>query len=80
MEKLTALLLDSGIANLTLGQTSMIIVGLVLLYLAIAKKFEPLLLVTIGMGTILVNIPGAGMGEAPIYDAAGNLEKAGGLL
>lgn len=80
MEKLTSLLLDSGIANLSIGQFSMIIVGLVLLYLAIAKKFEPLLLVTIGMGTILVNIPGAGMGDGPVYDAAGNLETAGGLL
>ncbi|MFT6791818.1 MAG: sodium ion-translocating decarboxylase beta subunit [Cellvibrionaceae bacterium] len=80
MEKLNALLLDSGIANLTSGQAIMILVGLLLLYLAIAKKFEPLLLVTIGMGTILVNIPGAGMDAAPVYDAAGKIETAGGLL
>jgi oxaloacetate decarboxylase beta subunit len=58
----------------------MVLVGLFLLYLAIAKKFEPLLLVTIGMGTILVNIPGAGMYSAPVYDAAGHMESAGGLL
>ena len=37
----------------------MILIGLLLLYLAIAKKFEPLLLVTIGFGGILSNIPGA---------------------
>jgi oxaloacetate decarboxylase beta subunit len=80
MEKLNALLLDSGIANLTTGQASMMLVALVLLYLAIAKKFEPLLLVTIGMGTLMVNIPGAGMYDAPVYDAQGNLETAGGLL
>lgn len=80
MEKLTALLLDSGIANITFGQAAMMIVGLLLLYLAIAKKFEPLLLVTIGMGTLLVNIPGAGMSDAPVYDAAGHLTSAGGLL
>ncbi|MGH1485662.1 MAG: sodium ion-translocating decarboxylase subunit beta [Cellvibrionaceae bacterium] len=80
MEKLNALLLDSGIANLTLGQASMMLVALVLLYLAIGKKFEPLLLVTIGMGTLLVNIPGAGMYDAPVYDAQGHLESAGGLL
>ncbi len=80
MEKLNSLLLDSGLANLTLGQAVMMIVGIVLLYLAIARKFEPLLLVPIGMGTILVNIPGAGMYADPIYDAQGHLETAGGLL
>jgi oxaloacetate decarboxylase beta subunit len=40
-----------------LGNFAMIIIGLVLLYLAIAKGFEPLLLVTIGFGCILSNIP-----------------------
>lgn len=80
MEKLTALLMDSGLANLTAGQAIMMLVGLVLLYLAIARKFEPLLLVPIGMGTLLVNIPGAGMYAEPIYDASGHLESAGGLL
>lgn len=48
----------SGLNQLTLGQTLMIVIGLLLLYLAIAKKFEPLLLVTIGFGGILSNIPG----------------------
>lgn len=41
----------------------MIIVGLVLLYLAISKKFEPLLLVPIGFGAVLSNIPMAGLAE-----------------
>lgn len=80
MDKLIALLMDSGLANLTPGQTIMMLVGLGLLYLAIARKFEPLLLVPIGMGTLLVNIPGAGMYAEPIYDAAGHMEAAGGLL
>ncbi len=48
----------SGLYQLTIGQGAMILVGLLLLYLAIAKKFEPLLLVTIGFGGILANIPG----------------------
>lgn len=48
----------SGLYQLTFGQFSMILVGLLLLYLAIVKKFEPLLLVTIGFGGILSNIPG----------------------
>jgi oxaloacetate decarboxylase beta subunit len=48
----------SGLYQLTPGQGVMILVGLLLLYLAIVKKFEPLLLVTIGFGGILSNIPG----------------------
>jgi oxaloacetate decarboxylase beta subunit len=48
----------SGLYQLTAGQGIMILIGLLLLYLAIARKFEPLLLVTIGFGGILSNIPG----------------------
>ena len=58
MEQLTALWLATGVAQLTLDQAVMILIGLGLLYLAIAKKFEPLLLVPIGFGGILANIPG----------------------
>jgi oxaloacetate decarboxylase beta subunit len=58
---LKAIWLTTGIANLGLGEVLMIIVGGILLYLAIAKKFEPLLLVPIGFGAILSNIPVAGM-------------------
>ena len=43
----------------------MIAIGFLIVYLAVAKGFEPLLLIPIGFGTILVNIPGAGMGDAP---------------
>ncbi len=43
----------------------MIAIGFLIVYLAVGKGFEPLLLIPIGFGTILVNIPGAGMGEAP---------------
>ena len=46
-----------------IGRLLMILVGMGLLYLGINRKFEPLLLVPIGFGTILTNIPGAGMGE-----------------
>ena len=43
----------------------MIAIGFLIVYLAVAKGFEPLLLIPIGFGTFLVNIPGAGMGDAP---------------
>ncbi|MDH5355941.1 MAG: sodium ion-translocating decarboxylase subunit beta [Gammaproteobacteria bacterium] len=48
---------STGIANFTLGQVIMIAVGSLLIYLAIAKGFEPLLLIPIGFGGILANIP-----------------------
>ncbi len=48
------------------GQFVMILVGLGLIYLAIAKKFEPLLLLPIGFGCILTNIPMAGIAEAGV--------------
>ncbi len=51
----------SGLFNIELGQVIMIAIGLLLLYLAINKKFEPLLLVPIGFGGILANIPEAGL-------------------
>ena len=80
MENLISLWASSGIAQLELGQLVMMAVGLTLLFLAINKGFEPLLLVPIGFGTILANIPGAGFDAAPIYDAMGNMESPGGLL
>lgn len=51
----------SGLFNLSIGQFFMICVGLLLLFLAIRKGFEPLLLVPIGFGGILANIPEAGL-------------------
>ncbi|MCR5290947.1 MAG: sodium ion-translocating decarboxylase subunit beta [Treponema sp.] len=43
----------------------MIAIGFLIVYMGAAKGFEPLLLIPIGFGTIFVNIPGAGMGDAP---------------
>jgi len=80
MEKLISLWTTSGLAQIELGQVAMMAVGLLLLFLAINKGFEPLLLVPIGFGTILANIPGAGFDAAPIYDQLGQLESPGGLL
>ena len=54
---------DSGFSALTGGHVIMICVGLVLLYLAIAKGFEPLLLSPIAFGCILANIPKNGFEE-----------------
>ncbi|NWF35654.1 sodium ion-translocating decarboxylase subunit beta [Mariprofundus sp. KV] len=56
-ELLDKLWVTTGIANFEWGQLLMIGVGLLLLYLAIVRKFEPLLLVPIGFGAVLSNIP-----------------------
>ena len=57
MENLLGLWQDSGIYSMMPGQFAMIVVCLGLLFLAIRKGFEPLLLVPIGFGGILANIP-----------------------
>lgn len=55
--------LPTGLLNLTLGNVIMIGVGGFLIYLAIAKEYEPTLLLPIGLGAILANIPATGMLE-----------------
>ena len=80
MESLLSLIANSGVAQLQFGQVIMILIALTLLFLAIKHGFEPLLLVPIGFGTLLVNIPGAEFDSAPIYDALGRLKEPGGLL
>ncbi|EBY8890613.1 sodium ion-translocating decarboxylase subunit beta [Salmonella enterica] len=61
MESLNALLQGMGLMHPGAGQAIMLLVSLLLLWLAIAKKFEPLLLLPIGFGGLLSNIPEAGM-------------------
>lgn len=74
METFNTLWLSTGLANFDYQQVIMMLVGCGLLYLAIAKNFEPLLLVPIGFGAILTNIPIAGFSEVGgllhyVYDA-----------
>jgi oxaloacetate decarboxylase beta subunit len=52
---------STGVANFAFGDIFMILIGGLLLYLAIRKRFEPLLLVPIGFGAIMSNIPIAGL-------------------
>ncbi|WP_408063521.1 MULTISPECIES: sodium ion-translocating decarboxylase subunit beta [Vibrio] len=60
---------DFGFFHLNWGQAIMIVIGLVLLYLAIVKQFEPLLLVPIGFGGILSNLPDAGLAMSAVENA-----------
>ena len=63
MESLDQLINATGAANLTLGHLVMVGVCLTLIYLAIKKGFEPLLLIPIGFGGLLANVPVAGISE-----------------
>ncbi len=54
--------LPGSLSQLSWANLLMMAVGGLLIYLAIAKEYEPMLLIPIGMGAILANIPGAGMG------------------
>ena len=63
MSGLTELWTSTGIYALTFGQFMMIMIGGLLIYLAIKRGFEPLLLLPIGFGAILSNIPQAGIAD-----------------
>lgn len=64
MEKFAILWDSTALAHFHYQQIIMMAVGLLLLYLAIVKKFEPLLLIPIGFGALLTNIPLAGFSDA----------------
>lgn len=55
--------LVAGFSNFTIWQMIMMVIGGVLIYLAISKEYEPVLLLPIGFGCILANIPVTGMNE-----------------
>ena len=63
-----------------ISQLVMILICLLLIYLALVKEFEPLLLLPIGFGGLLANIPFAGITAAPLLDTMGNVVEPGGFL
>ena len=77
-------LLSTGFVALDWQQLLMIVVACFLLYLAIVKKYEPLLLLPISFGMLLANIPLAGLMAYPVYeigkDGLPELKQLGGLL
>lgn len=81
-EAFVELLYTTGFVTITPGQIIMLLVSFILLYLAIVKKFEPLLLLPIAFGMLLTNLPGTGLMDAPIYDPNDphKVVQTGGLL
>lgn len=57
------LIMQTGLLDITLGNVFMILIGCILLYLGIAKKYEPFLLTGIGFACIVANVPGSGLTE-----------------
>ncbi|MBO5699982.1 MAG: sodium ion-translocating decarboxylase subunit beta [Bacteroidales bacterium] len=57
LDNLSQFFMYTGFANVTMGHILMILVGLVFIYLAIAKDWEPMLLIPIGFGILIGNIP-----------------------
>lgn len=76
IEAIQNIWLDSGFAALTWQHFVMIAVACVLIFLAVAKKFEPLLLLPIAFGILLANLPLTGLMDAPQTSS----EQPGGLL
>ncbi|HOQ08022.1 MAG TPA: sodium ion-translocating decarboxylase subunit beta [Clostridiales bacterium] len=76
LDAIKAIFQDSGFAALTWQHCVMIVLACVLVYLAIVKKFEPLLLLPIAFGMLLANLPLAGLMAGPQEGSDG----PGGLL
>jgi carboxybiotin decarboxylase len=73
IESLEKFVLGMGFWQLTWGQVAMLLVASLLIYLAIKRGFEPLLLLPIGLGAFLANLPGSGLLTPPNGNEIGGL-------
>ena len=80
MEVITGFLSDTGFAQMSWQQGVMLLVSFVLIYLAIKKEYEPLLLLPIAFGMLLANLPLAGLNDAPVGVYGEDDFQPGGLL
>ena len=85
LQTVGALFTSSGLASMTWQQGVMILVAFVLLYLAIVKKYEPLLLLPISFGMLLTNLPISGLYHPELWNAAEGISYSdvlhhGGLI
>ncbi len=83
LEKLMLFIDSTGFMHFTLGHALMLAIALGLLYLGISRKYEPLLLVPIGFGMLLINMPMTGLMEKSVLIIGQEViefDKIGGLL
>lgn len=71
---------ETGFAQITLQQGVMLVISWFLIYLAIKKKYEPLLLLPIAFGMLLANLPLSGLWDPPVGEYGTDSFKPGGLL
>ncbi|MDR0438253.1 MAG: sodium ion-translocating decarboxylase subunit beta [Bacteroidales bacterium] len=69
---------STGLTIITIPQVIMLLIGLFFVYLAVAKKYEPLLLLPLAFGIIIANIPGANLSAYDVFESAGQTRP--GLL
>lgn len=74
IETINDLMINSGLINLNFKDLIVIVIALVLIYLAVAKEYEPYLLIPIGFGMLLANLPLTGLMDI------GSATESGGLL
>lgn len=72
-ERLAGFVASTAFAELSLSQVAMFVIGFVLIYLGIVRKYEPLLLIPIGFGIVLGNIPAAFLNSPPVDGQIGGL-------
>jgi oxaloacetate decarboxylase beta subunit len=84
LEQIAEFIQTTGFLNISIGNIIMIAVACLLIYLAIVKQYEPLLLIPIGFGMLLINLPLTGLMNPPEYvvgpDGLPVLKELGGLL
>ena len=73
LDSINELIITSGLMNITIQEIIVISLSLILVYLAIAKNYEPYLLIPIGFGMLLANLPFTGLMDAPTATSSGGL-------
>ena len=73
LDGINELIITSGLMNITIQEIIVISLSLILVYLAIAKNYEPYLLIPIGFGMLLANLPFTGLMDAPTATSSGGL-------
>ena len=73
LDSIKELIVTSGFMNMTIQELIVVILSLILIYLAVSKNYEPYLLIPIGFGMLLANLPLTGLMDIPTATSNGGL-------
>ena len=73
LDSIKELIVTSGFMNMTIQELIVVILSLILIYLAVSKNYEPYLLIPIGFGMLLANLPLTGLMDIPTVTSNGGL-------